>query len=132
MVSTTEIMNMLDWHMPPEIQAKGRELAKKSEAILPFLQPLTPKHNKNVWENCAAILAEKRDEELKPYLVQLLEWMQDMNWPGAFRIFDRLQKYSDERSIHSAILVCVKEAKRHNDDTWESNLNMLMRKTGDG
>lgn len=28
MVEVTEIMDMIDWHMPPEIQAKGISLAK--------------------------------------------------------------------------------------------------------
>lgn len=36
MASTAEIMNMLDWHMPPEIQAKGRELAKKVKQFFRF------------------------------------------------------------------------------------------------
>ena len=45
------------------------------ETIIPFIQPLTPRHNKNVWENCAAIIAEKSDEELETYLTELLEWL---------------------------------------------------------
>ena len=51
MVDITEIMDMLDWHMPSEIQSKGISLARNTETIIPFIQPLTPKHNKNVWEN---------------------------------------------------------------------------------
>lgn len=51
MVNVTEIMDMLDWHMPLEIQLKGRTLAESIDTIAPFIQPLTPKHNKNVWEN---------------------------------------------------------------------------------
>ena len=38
---------------------------------------LKPKHNKNVWENCAVIIAEKNDENLKPYLVELLDKIYD-------------------------------------------------------
>ena len=58
MVDVTEILDMLDWHMPFEIQSKGRLYAKKIKTIVEFIQPLTPKHNKNVWENCAIIIAE--------------------------------------------------------------------------
>ena len=128
MVDVTEIMDMLDWHMPPEIQSKGISLARDIEIIIPFIQPLTPKHNKNVWGNCAVIVAEKSDEKLKPYLVELLEWLQDMNWPGAFCILDRLQRYSDNKSLHSAINICIEKAKDCGDKVWESNLYLLLQK----
>ena len=128
MINITEIMDMLDWNMPPEIQSKGISLAKNIETILPFIQPLTPKHNKNVWENCAVIIAEKSDEKLNPYLIELLEWLQDMNWPGAFCILERLQKISDNNSILNAINVCIKRAKDCGNDVWESNLYMLLKK----
>ena len=127
MVDITEIMDMLDWHMPSEIQSKGISLAINTETIIPFIQPLTPKHNKNVWENCAVIIAEKSDENLKPYLVELLEWLQDMNWPGAFCILDRLKNYSDKNSILSAISICIQKAKDCNDEIWEGNLLTLQR-----
>ncbi len=75
MVDITEIMDMLDWHMPSEIQSKGISLARNTETIIPFIQPLTPKHNKNVWENCAVIISERSDEEIKPHLPEMLEWL---------------------------------------------------------
>ena len=128
MVNITEMMDMPDWHMPPEIQAKGISLARNIETVIPFIQPLTPEHNKNVWENCAVIIAEKSDEKLKPYLVELLEWLQDMNWPGAFCILDRLQRYSDNNSIHSAINVCIEKARDCGDEVWENNLYLLLQK----
>ena len=127
MVNIAEIMDMLDWHMPSEIQFKGISLARNIETIIPFMQPLTPNHNKNVWKNCAVIIAEKSDEKLKPHLVELLEWLQDMNWPGAFCVLDRLKKYSDNNSILSAISICLQRANARNDEIWESNLLMLQQ-----
>lgn len=47
MVDITEIMDMFDWHMPPEIQSKGISLARNTETIIPFIQLLTPKR---LWE----------------------------------------------------------------------------------
>ena len=67
MADIAEIMDMIDWHMPSEIRIKGVSLARDTETIIPFIQPLTPEHNKNVWEGCAVIIAEKSDENLKPY-----------------------------------------------------------------
>ena len=123
---TEEILDMLDWHMSPQTQSKGISLAKESKEIIPFIQPLTPRHNKNVWKNCAAIIADKTDEQLKPYLIDLLEWLQDMNWPGSLLILDRLKKYSDNTSICKAVKLCVKKAKDLHDDVWESNLYLIL------
>ena len=127
MVDITEIMDMLDWHMSSEIQLEGISLARNIETIIPFIQPLTPKHNKNVWENCAVIISERSDEEIKPHLPEVLEWLQDMNWPGAFCILDRLQKYEDIDSLNKSLMICLRKAKMLNDETWECNLNMLLQ-----
>lgn len=126
MVDILEILDMIDWNKPAETQSKGISLASKFENIVPFIQPLTPKHNKNVWENCAVIISQKSDEEIKPYLVELLEWLQDMHWPGAFCILDRLCKYSDNNTIFEAINTCIEKAKESRDDVWNSNLHLLL------
>lgn len=126
MVDILEILDMIDWSMPAETQSKGISLASNSKDIFPFIQPLTPKHNKNVWENCAVIISQKSDEEIKPYLVELLEWLQDMNWPGALCILDRLRKFSDSNTIFEAINTCIQKAKENRDDVWNSNLHLLL------
>lgn len=126
MVDILEILDMIDWSKPSETQSKGISLASKFENIVPFIQPLTPKYNKNVWENCAVIISQKSDEEIKPYLVELLEWLQDTNWPGALCILDRLRKYSDNNTILEAINTCIQKAKESRDDVWNSNLHLLL------
>ena len=77
-----EIMDMLDWNNSIEVQEKGIELGGKVRCINVFLQPGHPGHCKNVWDNCAKILSQKSDETLKPYISNLLEWIEDSNWPG--------------------------------------------------
>ena len=130
MVDTIKILDMLDWHMPIETQLTGISLAQDAKTIVPFIQPLTQIHNKNVWENCAIIITKKNDAELQPHLVALLEWLQDMNWPGAFRILERLQNFSDKNYISSAINTCIEKAKATNDKIWESNLSLLLEVKG--
>ena len=122
MVNIDYIMDLLDWNNSEEQQAKGIALAREVKSINVFLQPTDKYHNKNVWENCAAILAERSDEELSYYLIELLKWLQDMNWPGAFCISDRMKQYRDESSLQSAFFYCTKQAKLSNDETWERNL----------
>ena len=92
-----EIYSMLDWNKPLYIQEMGRKLALYSNNISDFLQPLTPMYNKNIWENCAKVLSEKTDDVLEPYLKELLEWLQDINWPGALIIFERLKVFSGNK-----------------------------------
>lgn len=120
-----DIMSMLDWSMPIEIQERGKFLAKKVDDISLFLQPVTPRHHKNVWQNCAMVVTEKSDEELRKYLRELLEWIQDMNWPGAFCIFNRLLKYTDEQSFACSLKKCKEKARSKNDIVWLNNLNSL-------
>ena len=127
MANFIEVMNMLDWNQSSQIQFEGRNLAKNFSTIAPFIQPLTPEHNKNVWENCARIISDRSDEELKKYLVELLEWLQDLNWPGALCILNRLQRYSDADLIYKAIYTCIEKAKEYNDETWAYNLYMLLQ-----
>ncbi len=90
------IMNLLDWGQSQENQKKGLQMAKQVYSFNAFIQPCNKKYNKNVWDNCAKILTEKSDEELTPYLPQLLEWLEDLNWPGALIILDRLKAFSGE------------------------------------
>ena len=127
MINIDYILSLLDWNNSDEEQEKGVKLAKDIKYISAFIQPGHP-YGKNIWDNCAKILAERDDKELEPHLIELLEWLQDMNWPGAFCILDRLQRYSDNKSLHSAINICIEKAKDCGDEVWESNLYLLLHK----
>lgn len=127
MIDIDYIMSLLDWNQSIADQEKGIKMAGQIEGVNVFLQPCNKNYNKNVWDNCAKILSERTDEELAPYLVELLEWLQDLNWPGAFCIFDRLQKYADKSSYDRAFNTCLKYARAAKDDVWESNLRMLKK-----
>ena len=69
---------------------KGIEAAKQIKNLFPFMRPIVvpPKKSKSVWEPCAKVVAMRSDEELLPYIFLLLEWVQDLNWPGAEIIYD--------------------------------------------
>ena len=116
------IMDMLDWNNSPEIQAKGVETAKDIKSINVFLQPVDKKHNKNVWDNCAEILCKRKDDELNPYLINLLEWTEDLTWPGAMSVFDRIISDNDDISFELAINRCIKKAEMLDDNIWLKTL----------
>lgn len=129
MCNINNIMDLLDWNNSLEGQAKGISLAKQVENIYVFLQPISKKHNKNVWDNCAKILSDKSDGDLRPYLVQLLKWLQDSNWPGFACILNRMNSYVDNQSFRIAFDQCMIQARDTSDDMWESNL-LLIEKEG--
>ena len=127
MYNISEILKRIDWKMPEEVQKNGRILAIESGLIQPFIQPLTEEFNKNVWGNCALVIATKQDSDLKEHLLKLLEWLQDMNWPGAASIFERLRAFSDSDMIIAAIESSIQIAADDNDDTWAENLTVLKK-----
>ena len=121
MIDIDYIMNLLDWNNSKTKQLLGLKLAQNIKCISFFLQPGNP-YGKRVWENCAKVLSERSDEELTPYLIELLEWLQDMNWPGAFCILDRIKIFKKEDSLDFALNYCMKCAVAVGDTTWEDNL----------
>ena len=126
MYNIDEIMDMLDCNNSVETQEKGIELAKNVKCINVFILPEHLECSKNVWENCAKILANRTDKELQPYLIDILLWIEDMNWPGAIIIDDRLKKIRDMKMLSFAIKECVKRASATDNHIWLENLSELM------
>ena len=125
MVDIDYIMDFLDWNNSIEKQEQGVKLSKDVKSINVFLQPCNRYYGKNVWDNCAKILSARSNEELSPYLIELMEWLQDMNWPGAFCILNRLKGMVNEQSFQYSYTICLKCAQALDDEVWESNLRML-------
>ena len=122
MVDVDYIMSLIDWNNSMENQIKGIELARNVRCINVFLQPCDKNNNKNVWDNCAKIIAERSDEELEPYLYEMFKWLQDMNWPGADCVFDRLKEYEDKKWFEYILKKCINEAKLLHDYIWFETL----------
>ena len=97
--------------------AKGINEAKKYKYIYPFIQPVIPEKSKWIWEPCAKVVASKTDEELVPYLFLLLEWLKDINWPGAQIIFDRLTEIPFS-ILEGNYNLCKRQAEHENDTMW--------------
>ena len=116
------IMDMLDWHNPEDVQQSGREMADKVRCINVFILPLHREHNKNVWDNCAKILASKDDEELRPYVRDMMHWLEDMNWPGAYCILERLNRFERTDDFNWTVTTTVCDASRMPEKFWMRNL----------
>lgn len=116
-----EIYRMLNWEEPEEIRTKGIRLAKEIEDLsLLILPPAEP----SVWECCARILSEKNDLALAPYLARLLDWLRDLNWPGASIILDRLKKFPGEQ-LKEPFIAQLAQAKSLDNDEGQMWLDYL-------
>lgn len=124
MVNIDEIMEMLDWNQSDEVQEKGRELARKVKTLNAFLRPYYNGKSKSLWDNCAIILSEKTDKDLAPHFTSLIYWIQDLNWPGALIIFERLKNFK-EVLIDNDIKRYIEEADLLKDEIWKENLQAL-------
>ena len=70
---------------------------------------------------------KKTDEQLEPYLCELLEWIQDINWPGAMLILGRLKHFSGIK-LKEPVENAVKKAKgmQVNGLMWIDYLSELL------
>lgn len=119
MYNIDQIFELLSWNNSLEDQKKGIEKAKKINDLSVLIMPFK---RKCIWENCAKVLVEKSDRELTPYFPLLFKWLQDMNWPGAYLIFDRLQEVSNN-DIVSAYNDSLLLAINTEDHVWEKVLH---------
>ena len=104
-----------------ETRRKGIEEGRKVRFLSVFCQP---REGKRYWDGCAEILVGKTDAELKPYLFDLLEWLKDLTWPGADRVFDRLTQFFPEE-IEQERHICMQMAEESGDEVWRRNLTAL-------
>lgn len=116
-----KIYSMLEFGQRPEIKLEGIRLASKITDLSVLIQPPAPP---SVWEECATILSSKSDDVLEPYLVELLEWLQDLNWPGATTILERLKSFSGKK-LADPFMKCFINAKTNDNFEGQIWLNYL-------
>ena len=130
-----EIYDLFIWDMDLSYEENmarrnlGLELAGQVRYLPPFLQPILPRATKSHWEPCAQVLASRSDDELELYLYPLLEWLQDMNWPGADTIYERLLRFSYPR-LEPRLDFMIKMARKQGDNDWLEILKLLREQAG--
>lgn len=114
-IGIDRIFEMLSWNNDETIQAQGIKEAKKIKNLSVFFQPI---ESKSIWENCAKVLSSKTDDELKLYILDLFNWLQDMNWPGAEIVYERLMRMP-KQYIETPYRISMSTAERTNDFVWK-------------
>ena len=118
MTNIDRIMYLLDWNRSPVEQREGISLAREINCIKAFFQPIGPGYSKSVWENCATIISERPDEELLPYITDMILWIQDLNWPGAVQIQQRLIEFQDVSLLALTLNSIVPALEKLADTNW--------------
>lgn len=75
------------------------------------------------------IVPSFQKSDTKTMQTKLLEWLQDLNWPGALIILDRLNHYRDSVAFDPPYNECMKRAVLLEDEIWEENLKLIKRET---
>ena len=125
-IQVDDILAMLSWDSDSNTQQTGIKIGKKIGNISWFIQPLTVKYNKNVWGNCAIIVANADNKTLEPCLLKLFEWLQDTNWPGAMTIYNRLLLVPREM-LMIPYNKALQESQNVHDELWEEILVDFMK-----
>ncbi len=125
MENINDVFAMLDWNRSEAEQAEGIRLSSEVEDFSIFFQPCKENFGKNIWGNCAIILSKKSDEELSRYLPKLFEWIQDMNWPGADCIMERLLAF-EPKKLAAPFINCYHKAVEDEDVMWIYGLKMVL------
>lgn len=81
-------------------------------------------YDKSVWDAKARVIAAQSDAVLEHYAAGVLDWLQDLNWPGSMRLFDRLTAVRKGR-LDEAIAECIEFASVLNDEMWIEFLREL-------
>ena len=131
MTNADYVLEMFDWNRCSKERNEGLKLSSEIKCINVFFQPLDDEFGKNVWGYCAKAISLRTDNQLRNYLFKMLEWIQDMNWPGAETIYERLLMYSDIEDLMLSIDICLRKAEQLGDLDWATNLKNLKEHIGE-
>ncbi len=119
------VIDRLNWNNDIKIieDAKKRLSMIPDEYIHMLVLPISKYH----WENSADVIVGLGVEKFVPIISDLLVWLQDLNWPGAVKIYNML-KEADNPIVDKAILSVSNIAEEEGDEEWLENINMLIEK----
>ena len=118
-----DIIEMLHYGQPIEVQKKGIELAMGMEELFFLLEKAElPEYS----DNCATVFTSLDYVRCRKYFDELFAWIEDINAPDAIRIIDYLSAAPCETvydSFKNATSACLKRVNSANAQT----LKMILR-----
>jgi hypothetical protein len=109
-IEIDEYLRNLDSDVPQYLQDYAIiQLSNLEESKLHLLlRPISKSH----WRNAAIVLREIGYPRVKSIIPELLEWIQDINWPGSKEIVDLLT------TVDYEIVPYVKQILKSGDGIW--------------
>ncbi|MDR3599512.1 MAG: DUF5071 domain-containing protein [Desulfosporosinus sp.] len=127
MDNINELIRDLDWSKPEDVQKKAMEqLQEINDSNLFYLAQQSELNYKYCWHNAALVLKAIGYPRIKPVLPYLMEWFQDINWPGVRTIVEIFRNISPTKLlpfIEDASMLSIRE----NDDFWALGVISLIK-----
>ena len=95
---------------------------RKANDLIGLMMPIG---RKDCWENCAKVISFFTDQMLERFVPRMLEWLMDMNWPGAEIIYARLLIMADSM-LESHLKDALRWADESCDEIWRDNLEQFI------
>ncbi|WP_028392633.1 DUF5071 domain-containing protein [Bacillus cihuensis] len=128
MKNINTLIQGLNWHNSEEVQKKSiNELSKLSGKEVIILADQTELNHKACWFNSAIVLQNigyPNNKESIPYLMQ---WFQDINWPGVSTVVE-IFKSIDREELKLHIDNAITQGLNEKDDFWIFGLLFLIDK----
>ena len=112
----------LSWYLPEEMQKANIE-NMRIECDDDIRALILPDWQQYCWENCAIVLSKLDDATITRFLLELLEWCKDINWPGADIICKRIKQLPKE-TVRGAFTSVLETARNEKDYQWEEHLQI--------
>lgn len=119
------LINKLSWNEDVDTQKNAIqnliEIVREDDIKL-LIQPGL---DKSCWENAAQVLKGLGVPKINKEIPKLLEWLADMNWPGAIVVMEILAGV-DKNILLPHISKAQEKANSDNDDMWLDALEQLL------
>lgn len=125
-IKLIKLIDDLSWNKSEEEQRRAMDRIRKFPGF-EYDYLIRFGTEKDCWDNCAKLICELPDERLKSLIPRLLEWLQDMNWPGAYTVFNRLMALPSSM-LKRPFEITVLRADLMKDDLWIESLALFCDK----
>lgn len=88
---------------------------------------ILPAREKGLFQRCALIISKMPIDFIAKHAVDLMEWFQDLNWPGVDEIFAALSQLPEEE-LTVALNISLETARNTQDEEWDYNLHLKFDK----
>lgn len=88
-------------------------------------QQIQPGDDKSRWENAARVLKDIGSSSINREIPKLLEWLADLNWPGAMTVMELLATV-DLEVLVPYVTEAREKAAREADEMWLDALDQLL------